>query len=1089
MRSLLIAIAVLPLVALADGRVRESARDIPVVADVDVFVAGGTAAGVMAAAAAKDAGASVYLAGAHGYLGEDLAATLELGLDGSAAPQSDLARKLWRPSSGLAPFTYRATREPGGPWTYENDFGAKLAESSDPRTARDTMRHTADTSVLCSLVRTDEVARIEAVCFDRRDLTPPADQSQDAAARASAAKGGRGRTASVTATVLDGDLAGRTFRLGKAGTIWVDGDYKSGKAKAVVFSAEARGSFRKVRLDFEKDPAATCQFVSRIRFPLADPGAGREAPTPLKAKRLLDAELVSRGIGFITSSPVSDLLVDARGEVAGAVIANRSGRQAVRAKVVVDATAYGVTRLGRGLPGVGGEVAFTRVVKTAGARPAGARAALEAADEAEGLWRYRYKLPLADGSVRSLLRAASASDALTWTDDVLDQADLARLAACPPAPPRAHVLPLAGGLPLEARIAEGLAAGRAAAAAARARPSPEGVEVEVEDAGVPAAPGDTREPLGGFRAWEGRRGETVPARARALPVFARADVVVVGLGTSGAPAAVGAARAGAQTIGVEFGYVPGGVGTEGGIVGYYDGNRVGPVEEFNRLCATWKTPVAMYRRILSWRRMFADAGVEAWYGCSGEGAWTDEEGTVRGVVVVTPFGRGVVLAGSVVDATGNADIAAAAGAATEFGGGREFALQSAGQAPYRLGRCANSDFGYVNDTDALDVWLFSLKAREGALDAWDMSQILDSRERRRVVSDYMMQGWDVDARRPFPDTVVQTRSRHDSHGYLVDDYWHVQERKSDRTPRDLNVPFRSLLPKGLSNIAVVGLGAGVARDVMPMVRMQADLMNMGYAAGEAAARAARYADGDFRKVDVDGLKRRLVDVGALRPEVLGWSDDPEPTDAELAEAARTLKDGFRGAGVLWRCRERALPLLRAAYAEAETDEDRLPYAETLGLWGDGTGSDVLARAVARRPADVGLAKALGRGRGGAARAALLANLARLTERSALAEVRAACVGLEELGDPAAAPPLAAHLARPGVAGHDMRTAAEVPPMGGYGVGPHVDRSLVELSFARALLACGDSEGRGRATYERYARDVRGFLAAHAAGVLSRLGRP
>ena len=58
-------------------------------------------------------------------------------------------------------------------------------------------------------------------------------------------------------------------------------------------------------------------------------------------------------------------------------------------------------------------------------------------------------------------------------------------------------------------------------------------------------------------------------------------------------------------------------------------------------------------------------------------------------------------------------------------------------------------------------------------------------------------------------------------------------------------------------------------------------------------------------------------------------------------------------------------------------------------------------------------------------------------------------------------------------------------MGGYGVSSDVDRSLVELSFARALLACGDWKGEGRAVYERYSRDARGFLAEHAARILNK----
>ena len=53
------------------------------------------------------------------------------------------------------------------------------------------------------------------------------------------------------------------------------------------------------------------------------------------------------------------------------------------------------------------------------------------------------------------------------------------------------------------------------------------------------------------------------------------DVVVIGGGTAGAPAGIGAARQGAKTLVVEFLDGLGGVGTLGRISKYYWGNVVG----------------------------------------------------------------------------------------------------------------------------------------------------------------------------------------------------------------------------------------------------------------------------------------------------------------------------------------------------------------------------------------------------------------------------------------------------------------------------------------------------------------------------------
>ncbi len=59
------------------------------------------------------------------------------------------------------------------------------------------------------------------------------------------------------------------------------------------------------------------------------------------------------------------------------------------------------------------------------------------------------------------------------------------------------------------------------------------------------------------------QGGAVHAGRRPLPVLGRYDVVVVGGGTSGAPAGIAAAKSGAKTLVVEYLYELGGVGTVG----------------------------------------------------------------------------------------------------------------------------------------------------------------------------------------------------------------------------------------------------------------------------------------------------------------------------------------------------------------------------------------------------------------------------------------------------------------------------------------------------------------------------------------------
>ncbi|RPJ20618.1 MAG: FAD-dependent oxidoreductase, partial [Planctomycetaceae bacterium] len=64
-----------------NSRVRESARELPLVYSVDVVVVGGSSGAVAAACEAARCGARVFLATPKPYLGDDLCATLRLWAD------------------------------------------------------------------------------------------------------------------------------------------------------------------------------------------------------------------------------------------------------------------------------------------------------------------------------------------------------------------------------------------------------------------------------------------------------------------------------------------------------------------------------------------------------------------------------------------------------------------------------------------------------------------------------------------------------------------------------------------------------------------------------------------------------------------------------------------------------------------------------------------------------------------------------------------------------------------------------------------------------------------------------------------------
>ena len=97
-------------------------------------------------------------------------------------------------------------------------------------------------------------------------------------------------------------------------------------------------------------------------------------------------------------------------------------------------------------------------------------------------------------------------------------------------------------------------------------------------------------------------------------------------------------------------------------------------------------------------------------------------------------------------------------------------------------------------------------------------------------------------------------------------------RPPDREDMLVNVPYRCLLPKDLDSILVTGLGVSAHRDAMPVIRMQPDIQNQGYAAGVAAAMAAELRAGSSGVIQTDwalsGRHRRRSQGAA--PQAYRW---------------------------------------------------------------------------------------------------------------------------------------------------------------------------------------------------------------------------
>lgn len=1121
----------------ADQRmVIEPAHTIPVTYDVDVVVVGGASGGVAAAVEAASNGASVFLAAPRPYLGEDMCATYRLWLEEGEEPATELARKLFKQpaateiSKGVG-FTYRADL-PSAPLHRDSESSPKLTDGQWTGAPSQSVQYDGDVTVDIDLGQLRQVRAVHVLAFQRND-----DFEVD-----------RVRISANTDNATWQPVAAmRNDKLGLGAF----------EENPLILSADVEVTARYLRCQCTKGANAKRILLGEIIVEDAESSkadTARPVPymiTPMQVKRTLDEALLDAGVQFLFGSYATDVLTDEAGNVAGIVMSNRSGRQAVKAKVVIDGTPRAaVARMAgatfRDYPE--GLRTFKRIVlaeqldqDATNARRLAVRIAARPGQARNfNAFEHTLAIPVNDNSFAALARAEQIARDQTFA---VSQADASEILFQVPADRVRAVRTAGGAWPGADRIdldvlrpggvqrlyvLGGCADVSREAVEAMVRPieymklgARLGKQAARESRNLGEAvhvrplvrPGDAR--VAGHIAEVltdiyPRRNvlETVRHAAHAVPVLAEYDVVIVGGGTGGAPAGIAAARQGARTLVIEYLHGLGGVGTLGLISSYYHGNRVGFTAEVDKGLrqmrpdaissgGAWNVEVKM-----EWyRRQLREAGADIWYGVLGSGAFV-EGGCVKGVVVATPDGRGVVLAKCVVDATGNAGIAAAAGAECVLTDDTHIAVQGTGLPPRELGASyTNTDYTFIDDSDVTDMWASFVLGREKFKNAYDMGQLIDTRERRQIVGDFCLSPIDIYKRRTFPDTIVVAMSNFDSHGYTVHPAFYI--RPPDREGMVANVPYRCLLPKGLDGILVTGLGVSAHRDAMPVIRMQPDVQNQGYAAGVAAAMVAR-DNLTTRALDIKALQRRLIEKGILAERVLTDTDSFPLPASEIAAAIKKVVNEYEDLETILAQPETAIPMLREAWANAETDAHKLAYAHILGILGDGTGADTLIAAVAAAQWDKGW-NYTGMGQFGRSLSyldTLIIALARTGDKRALKPIldkveslnadlefshhRAVAVALETLRDPAAARPLAELLGKPGMTGHantDMAVMRKEQPASPT---DNTTRnvSLRELELARALYKCGDHQGFGKKILSEYEKDYRGYYSRHAHAILN-----
>jgi len=422
---------------------------------------------------------------------------------------------------------------------------------------------------------------------------------------------------------------------------------------------------------------------------------------------------------------------------------------------------------------------------------------------------------------------------------------------------------------------------------------------------------------------------------RQTPVVAETDVLVVGGGPAGQAAAVAAARTGAEVMLLErFGYL-GGLAS-GGMVLLLDdmcgerevsvgGLALEIIDRLERIGACVTPPKGdCFRNDAEVRDRWVRWGFEELYGkkrpkpiiYSGafdpEGwkqvsqemvleagaklrfhSWFSraivEDGAVRGAVVETKSGRQAILGRDVIDATGDGDVFASAGAPGVHG---SYIMTLV----HRLADV---------DTDAAIAFERSDPAAAQQLDrevkqllggSWEMWWLLTPRPGVVWCNCPHIPGHDgldpehqtkieIEARRRFMKVAEFVRAHYPGfqRAYILDaapqlgvrqtrllegEYVVTKEDILERRTfpdvvargRDYYTPYRSLVPKGIEGLLVAGRCYSATSEAQRISREIPPLMVMGEAAGTAAALSLESSVAP-RKVDVSGLQKRLVAQG------------------------------------------------------------------------------------------------------------------------------------------------------------------------------------------------------------------------------------
>ena len=348
-----------------------------------------------------------------------------------------------------------------------------------------------------------------------------------------------------------------------------------------------------------------------------------------------------------------------------------------------------------------------------------------------------------------------------------------------------------------------------------------------------------------------------------------APVAILGGGTAGCCAAIGAAEEGASPLIIERGTLLGGTRTAGGMRGLYFGNRS---QVFLRFFERWNRDAAQLHQqrtsateALSIAAMMEEHGVVQKLCASVCGARIDDR-RARRVLLATEEGLQAVSAAQWIDATGTGETAALMGCAMTFGDHETGRTQNYSQ--WRMCDSAHAGYQRLDQGTLDDPGKDSLsKEIQRCLHdplAYDLVDMLTPREGRRLCGRVCVTLEDVMRGTAFADTLCHTFSTYDPHGRSFHPAGRLGLLPAQDAPRYAPVPLRALLPREIDNLLVCGKALSMDQDALNYARMAPDVMCVGYLAGRVAGMCVKQQCA-AQALPLDPLQEEMRRAGAIVP--------------------------------------------------------------------------------------------------------------------------------------------------------------------------------------------------------------------------------